>query len=126
MNMRLPCDATSPRIARAFIQGVLAHHGDAELGETATLLVSELVTNAYLHASSSVDIDVHCCPGHRVAVAVKDTCTEPAAVADPTERDGTTGRGLLLIDALADDWGNHITSDGKTVWFRLQRSPADS
>lgn len=126
MNMRLPCDATSPRIARAFIQGVLAHHGDADLGNTATLLVSELVTNAYLHASSSVDIHIRCCPGPHVAVAVKDTSTEPAALADPAARDGTTGRGLQLIDALADDWGNHVTSNGKTVWFRLQRSPLDS
>jgi hypothetical protein len=96
------------------------------VAETATLLLSEVVTNAVLHSSSQptvrlavaggaleigVDDDEPRLPNRRMA-----TSRGPAGT-DVLLADG--GRGLLLIDALADEWGATALAAGKQVWFRL-------
>ncbi|WP_434582011.1 hypothetical protein [Carbonactinospora thermoautotrophica] len=37
--------------------------------------------------------------------------------------DDETGRGLLLLEELTDDWGSERTAEGKVVWFRLDLPP---
>lgn len=91
--------------------------GRIELADTAALLVSEVVTNAVLHARSQVHLTVDC-DGRAVRVEVADS--SPAA---PARRSFTpnagTGRGLLLVDELADAWGLERADDGKIVWFEV-------
>lgn len=118
------CERSVPR-ARAFVDGVLGpgHPG----GETASLLVSELVTNAVLHSESrrpggSVTVVVVDVPGG-IMVEVADEGSErnvPVVREDPLAADG---RGLFLVQSLADDWGYLRDGGGTTVWFRLATLP---
>lgn len=84
---------------------------------TVVLLVSELVTNAIRHASSAVDLTVAVAEG-TLEVGVADGDRRPAAVRQP-QPDEEGGRGLLLVEELAEEWGNEILDAGKQVWFRL-------
>jgi anti-sigma regulatory factor (Ser/Thr protein kinase) len=96
--------------------------------ETARLLVSELVTNAILHSESrrpggSISVTVVDVPdGIRVEVADEGSVRSVPMVRD--EPLAPDGRGLLLVQTLADDWGYQLRNDGgTTVWFRLAMLP---
>jgi hypothetical protein len=88
-----------------------------DLRANASLLVSEVVANAILHASGPVTVEV-LQRGNAYRIGVCDTSTTP-----PTEKgyrtDDATGRGLHLLDCLAAAWGWKRTGDGKVVWFDL-------
>jgi anti-sigma regulatory factor (Ser/Thr protein kinase) len=120
----LPCEPRSAAIARRFVNDTLCRWGwDAREDDVVQLLVSELVTNALVHARSDVRLDV----GHhraRLRVSVEDHSTR-----QPSQREQSTlsvhGRGLQLVDALAVDWGVTQTRRGKSVWFELHWSTAD-
>ncbi|MEV6613746.1 ATP-binding SpoIIE family protein phosphatase [Streptomyces sp. NPDC051051] len=104
------------------------------LGEEAVLVVSELVTNAVVHAGT--DVDLLC----RLEAEPEqpDTCAVVVEVTDrhPSRapRDGGPdtpydlpeyGRGLRLVATLADAWGVTYRRGAKTVWARLPARPAD-
>lgn len=92
----------------------------ATLTDVATLLVSELVTNALLHTRGGAQVTVTLTD--RLRVEVRDCsagCPEPR----PPSEDGTSGRGLLLVRSLADDWGVRGAGAGKCVWFELGGGP---
>jgi anti-sigma regulatory factor (Ser/Thr protein kinase) len=107
--------------ARAFVDGVLGP-GDPR-SDVARLLVSELVTNAVQHTLSRR-------PGGTVTVVVielagslrVEVTDEGSARNVPVVRDdmlATDGRGLFLVQSLADEWGYLRESCGTTVWFHL-------
>jgi serine/threonine-protein kinase RsbW len=88
------------------------------------LLVSELVTNAVLHAGISPEdpISVHMTTGgRRVRVAVHDGGRgfDAPAAGDPGGLD-PGGRGCLIVDALSDEWGIDCDAGGCTVWCEVQ------
>jgi PAS domain S-box-containing protein len=132
---------------RRHASGVLSRWGLDDQIELAELLVSELVTNAVLHAvqrsnhlavaglhnDALPDID-EAWPGDvapRVELAMRVGSRALWVEAhDPDVRlprlrladaDDEGGRGLYLVDALADRWGARPTADGKIVWFELTR-----
>jgi anti-sigma regulatory factor (Ser/Thr protein kinase) len=109
---------TSPRAARSFVTTALHQLGGEALSDLAELLVSELVTNAILHAHSEVSVQVSM-DGSVVRIDVDDD--SPRA---PQQRDysqeATTGRGLALFEALSTAWGTRPKNGGKTVWFELR------
>lgn len=124
MYTSLPAEPLSARRARSFVTGALEQLGIDEVADTATLLVSELVTNAMLHA------------GGELLVRVSDA-SDPGAVrvevGDGSSRaprrqsygpEAVTGRGMVLVDALADSWGCEVGPDGKVVWFELSNPVA--
>jgi anti-sigma regulatory factor (Ser/Thr protein kinase) len=83
----------------------------------AEMLVSELVTNAVQHARSFLVLHINrTWPG--LTVLVEDTSTAPPKL-QPDSVDAEGGRGLVLVDTLAADWGWERTSTGKLVWFEL-------
>jgi anti-sigma regulatory factor (Ser/Thr protein kinase) len=111
-------ESSSPRRARTFVRGVL-DSADELLLETVELLVSELVTNAVVHASSAPVVDVHVSP-ETLRIEVYDasaTLPRPRAA----DEGGPGGRGLDLIDRSASRWGADRSGDGKVVWFELDR-----
>jgi len=120
-ELRLPGSHQSPRAARRFVEGVLDGWGCGALLETVTLLVSELVGNAVLHAGSDVDLSVRLVAGClRVDVIDRSTqVPQRRAVAD----DDLTGRGSGLVELLATAWGVTGLPDGKSVWFELALPP---
>lgn len=102
--------------ARHFVADAL--HGWGLASDDLPLLVSELATNAVLHARSDFEVSVSR-RGSRVRVEVFDQNTRlPSfAVAPP---DAYSGRGLMLLRELASAWGVESHSDvGKTIWFEL-------
>nr|WP_078970235.1 ATP-binding protein [Streptomyces natalensis] len=94
---------------------------NGEVAEVATLLTSELVTNALVHAEGGAMVTATV--GDRLRVEVRDFVSgrpEPRAATT----DGTSGRGLLLVRSLADAWGIRSHGVGKSVWFELGGGPA--
>ncbi len=119
-RLELPPRPTSPGEARRFVGEVLRDHGLAtgEVVEAAQLLTSELVTNAVLHAAGTINVDVDL-DLTAVRVEVGDASTEPPARRE-TSDDGTSGRGLHLVAAMASAWGvDSQPDDGKVVWFEI-------
>ena len=92
--------------------------------DTAVLLVSELVTNAVLHAGSPVELALSLGRG-RLRVEVGDRDPRPPLRMDHSEQ-SSTGRGLLLVDRAVDRWGVERLPSGKKVWFELSgRAPEE-
>lgn len=109
----------SPRAAREHTRTLLGPWLTDEEIEDVALLVTELVTNAVRHAGSrirlSIELDEHC-----LRVEVFDESLEEPIVRVPSP-DELGGRGLLLVDAIATNWGCQFGDDGKIVWFELAR-----
>jgi PAS domain S-box-containing protein len=115
----LPPDPGSAAAARRFVADVLGGWSlSVDDVDVAELLVSELVTNAVLHTAGGIDVRVRQeCGAVRVSVA--DESGERVARLESAEVDGTSGRGLLLVDQLSARWGVDEGGIGKTVWFEL-------
>jgi PAS domain S-box-containing protein len=113
----LPAEATSVRRARDLVATAMAASGHQKLVDVATLLVSEVVTNAVLHAGTEMRLT--CRPsGGGVRVEVYDRSSLVPTVRH-YDAEATTGRGLGLVSALATSWGVDCEDDGKTLWFEL-------
>jgi anti-sigma regulatory factor (Ser/Thr protein kinase) len=117
--MTLPTADRAVRQARQATRDALAAWQLAHLEETAVLLVSELVTNAVLHARGTYAIAVDLeTAGTWLRIEVQD--------ADPRwpqpRNSGAfdeSGFGFMLVDALAAKWGVRETETGKVVWAEL-------
>jgi anti-sigma regulatory factor (Ser/Thr protein kinase) len=127
-TLELAPTVRAPRLARAFVADTLAAWAvDAEDGEAVELVVSELVTNAVLHApdSPTVTLKLSMTRGAvRVMVSDRHRGQPSRADLDPwSER----GRGVGIVEALSNRWGTEPNgSDGKTVWCELSAHPATS
>ncbi len=123
-----PPGPEAPGLARRFVRQSLAGQVAATVVEVAQLLVSELVTNAVVHAASAVEVAVAVDDAGFV-VRVRDADTGPlVSRGGGTELD-EGGRGFILIDRLAHSWGTEHGGGRKTVWFRLStedKPPAPS
>jgi anti-sigma regulatory factor (Ser/Thr protein kinase)/GAF domain-containing protein len=88
------------------------------------LLVSEVVTNALIHADSEVYVQLREYPGH-IRIEVRDTDPHPPvptwilAAEEAENQEAESGRGLLIVDAVASAWGSAPAGRGKTTWFEL-------
>ncbi|MFI7012545.1 ATP-binding protein [Streptomyces sp. NPDC050145] len=109
-----------PETRRA-VRELLRHWGDPGQSEIAELLTSELVTNALVHTDREAEITATVRPDG-LRVEVRDyTGRRPEPRTRPAD-DGTHGRGLFLVESLADAWGVSAPGagdPGKVVWFEL-------
>ncbi|MBW3555932.1 MAG: PAS domain S-box protein [Actinobacteria bacterium] len=115
---RLPPEPASAGRARRFVSEVLGEWHLEVMTEVASLLVSEVVTNAVLHAGTEVTVQLRRSP-EDVRVEVADGSTQ-SATRRHYDREASTGRGLALVEALSDDWGVDADGSGKTVWFAMR------
>lgn len=108
--------------ARRFVAALL-DGWSAPLREQAELLVSETCTNAVSHSRSGE-------PGGKFTVHVQGRADAwlwvevedeggPGQVSLRADGDGESGNGLVLVDAIASDWGACGDESGRSVWFRL-------
>lgn len=117
---RLELDARpeSASLARGFTAGVLERAGWGHVTDTATLLVSELVTNAVRHGNPPCALTV------TLAADFVEMCVEDGDPHLPVRREpdpnSEDGRGYVLVDALASSWGVRPLAQGKGAWFRLR------
>lgn len=119
---RFPADLQSARGARHFAAATLRQWDCSEVVDSVSLLVSELVTNAIIHAHSDVDVVLHLRPDV-VRVDVIDANDEGVRRRS-AGADAQSGRGMALIEALATSWGIDSLLEGKSVWFELPRPAA--
>ena len=116
---QLEPDASSAAVARRFVDETLGRWQCDELLDTVTLLVSELVTNAVLHAGSQVELAVQLF-ADRLRIEVGDTSGTFVRRRTAGDEEGS-GRGMALVEALAQAWGVDARPAGKVVWFELPR-----
>lgn len=116
---RLPAHAASVRRARHLVRAAAGDRTPGDLVETAELLVSELVSNAVIHAGTMIEVEVRVASPDRIEVSVADGSPH-APVRREYDAVAATGRGVRLLDALSGDWGVERQDSGKRVWFRLQ------
>jgi serine/threonine-protein kinase RsbW len=107
LALALRRDAGEARRARSHVRRACSAFG-ADVIATAELLTTELFSNAPLHGTGPIRVEV------------SDTSPNMPVVTTPAP-DDQHGRGLLLVDALAHQWGvaNRPDSSGKTVWCAL-------
>lgn len=109
-----PRELSSPGTARSWVAEVLRSWECDELVDRALLIVSELVANAVLHGSGTVVVAL-LRSARGVRLEVCDDGDGPVSVArGPIDR--PAGRGLLIVDDLADGWGVDQGDHGKVVW----------
>ena len=120
-SLELSASRRSPRDARRFINDAIDAWGVAgDARDVIRLLTTELVTNAMLHGSPPINVDVTR-NGSTIRVAVTDTNPMPPVIR-PFDPAAATGHGLLLLDRLAGRWGVQTDAVGKSVWFEVHRS----
>ncbi|MFI9261052.1 ATP-binding protein [Streptomyces sioyaensis] len=98
---------------------------DEPVAETLILLISELVTNAVVHTGTSAVLRM-CFSGSGAVVGTVRVEVADASARPPRQRhadgDDTNGRGLELVDGLADRWGWQQEATGKRIWCEVDRS----
>jgi anti-sigma regulatory factor (Ser/Thr protein kinase) len=124
-SIQLPPDAESAGAARRFVDA--NHDGlDPAVVADAQLLTSEIVSNALQHGRPNITLAVRVAlPGIGVTVT-DDGAAFPQVPLHPPDSSSPSGRGMLIIDAIASAWGvvPKVPPPGKAVWFELEPAPA--
>lgn len=105
--------------ARAFVRGMLP---DSPRAADAELIAAELVANSIRHTPSGGDGEITitvAAENNRARIAVSDSGTGAWSRPPNTETLGDYGRGLILVDAIADKVGHDVTDTGQTMWAEL-------
>jgi anti-sigma regulatory factor (Ser/Thr protein kinase) len=110
------CQAESVAGARRFVRDVLSEE-PRETVEAAELMASELATNSVRHAHSDFELAIHR-SRDEIRVEVSDHGQGQPVLRSPTPRE-QSGRGLRIVQELAEDWGITPSPNGKLVWFSL-------
>ena len=113
-------EAKSVSQARAFTRRILEEWGATELADSASLIVSELVTNAVVHTGTPARLALWL-RGHELCVEVEDR--HPGRLlpimAPVAPESAEHGRGLLITTALSSTWGVEYTPTSKRVWAQF-------
>jgi anti-sigma regulatory factor (Ser/Thr protein kinase) len=112
----LPGSGQSASAARSMIASALADCTDDTIA-MAQLLVSELVTNAVLHARTGLLLKIEL-DSSVVRISVEDG-SSASPQPHPSSVDALGGRGLSLVKGLSSAWGWDRIGGGKQVWFEL-------
>ena len=115
--MRLSSEPASARAARAFVERTLEEWDCGHLRDTVKLLTSELVGNVVRHAHTEMLVAVRLA-SERLTVEVVDESPDLLVQRQP-QLDEPSGRGLLMVNSLADRWGVRRRTSGKGVWFEV-------
>ncbi|MFF8840668.1 SpoIIE family protein phosphatase [Streptomyces sp. NPDC015130] len=110
--------------ARAAVGQALRDWGLPELADDAELLTGELLVNVLLHTEGGAVLTLEVLPEpvRRVRLSVQDRSSAWPRRRTPGEA-ATSGRGLLLLDALASRWGVEPRGEGKAVWCEIEPAP---
>ncbi|MFF2652253.1 ATP-binding protein [Streptomyces sp. NPDC058045] len=104
---------------RHALRELLADWGKPGRCDTAELLTCELVTNALVHTEHDAVLTATLGSG-TLRVEVRDFAgRRPPPRPQAAPEDGTHGRGLMLVQSLADAWGVRALGAGKVIWFEL-------
>ncbi|SDZ44929.1 Anti-sigma regulatory factor (Ser/Thr protein kinase) [Amycolatopsis xylanica] len=126
ISFSLPDDPTAPTVARRVVRQALAELGVADdLIDDAVLATSELVTNAVEHGGGPDRLELEH-DSEQFTLRVFDRSPSPPAQRTPGPAKARS-RGLLLVQAVAVEWGSDPDGRGKGVWARFAlRTPVES
>ncbi|MFD0145506.1 MULTISPECIES: ATP-binding protein [unclassified Streptomyces] len=116
-------DLTAVPEVRHALRRMLRTWGGPGASDVAELLTSELVTNALIHTDHGAVVTATVVPDS-LRVEVRDFVSGVPEPRVPIADDGTNGRGLVLVQELADSWGVEAHGVGKVVWFELNGGAA--
>lgn len=120
-----PVPAAAAR-ARHLVDEACRFWGVGHLSGAATLVISELVSNAVQHARTDMHISA-ALRGNYLHLYVRDGDAHPPVMSTIDIYDEVTlpehGRGLHLVDVYTTSWGSRPTEDGKIVWATLRATP---
>lgn len=117
-------EPASAGASRRLLRGALEAAGRLQWADAATLALSEVVTNAALHAHTPIEVLIEV-RADRLCVEVRDNNPSLPRQRQYDEQ-ATTGRGMALVAALTDECGAHnVGSTGKVVWFSLSNDDPD-
>lgn len=111
-----PARPTSVSAARRFVTETLVEAGMTSMVDDARLLISELATNAIVHAGTDFTVTIHISAGH-LYVEVRDGDPTDLVVQRGPRARALSGRGLGIVGRLAESWGSRVEDHGKVVWF---------
>ncbi|WP_232676646.1 ATP-binding protein [Nocardioides sp. R-C-SC26] len=130
LALSLGAGPRSVQEARRWVVETFTEIGREDLLECAELGVSELVTNALLHAVPPIRVQVRGTHEHP-RIEVRDGSIDPPVMTIAEASDEiddlllTFGRGLSIVARASDAWGTMLEDDGKTVWFAPARGFSD-
>ncbi|MEU3027836.1 SpoIIE family protein phosphatase [Streptomyces incarnatus] len=117
-----PGDPEALTQARHMIRSAVRAWGAGERADEIELAADELMTNVLVHTEGAAIVTLRSLvgAGRRLRIEVEDSSSALPRRRDAGE-EGVSGRGLLLVEMLADDWGVEARGSGKAVWceFRL-------
>ncbi len=114
---QFPATLIAPRDARHLVARTLEAWGRVDLVDDASLAVTELATNAVVHAHSDFELTLTTRDGV-VRVAVRDSSRAEPFVRPPSQS-ASSGRGMILVEAIGSQWGCELEPDGKQVWVEF-------
>jgi anti-sigma regulatory factor (Ser/Thr protein kinase) len=122
LELTLTATQKAPGAAREAVRTWLVDRYDQETADTATLLVSELVTNAVVHGTGPApSLTVDLVANGVLHVAVRDSSRHlPQRYPEVPDTEQAGGRGLFLIESFAIAWGWEPLRSGKRVWFEIE------
>ena len=139
VSVSLDTSVSTPTVARALAHRFIAHCGFDDQFRVTGLLVTELVTNAVVHAGSARSHRISrdpstrwcVCSGEGPCIRLNMTGDNQTVRVEVFDHNPTlpgmiarrpldeSGRGLHLVQSLADCWGSEPLPDGKFTWFEL-------
>ena len=121
----IAADRNAPGLARAAVADFCAGQGiggGAMGGEIAQLVASELVTNAVVHAGTPIQLTLRLLLP-LLHIAVRDAGGGDVRISGLLDETAESGRGLVLVEALAASWGSFVPPIGKIVWAAIRVRP---
>ncbi|MGW7521971.1 SpoIIE family protein phosphatase [Streptomyces sp. NPDC054783] len=117
-----PGDPAALSQARHLIRAAVRSWGYRDRADEIELVADELMTNALMHTEGSTVVTLRALDGghRRLRIEVEDSSSALPRRREAGE-DGVSGRGLLLVDGLADEWGVEARGSGKAVWCEFRR-----
>jgi anti-sigma regulatory factor (Ser/Thr protein kinase) len=110
-------EVDSPAAARRWLGALLSEVAPQSMDD-ACLLVSELVTNAFLHGGGSPTVRANL-DGGELFLSVSDTSSAQPVPRPLGTADDSGGLGLVIVQRLTSSWGADTVSGGKVVWARM-------
>ncbi|MET9931004.1 MULTISPECIES: ATP-binding protein [unclassified Streptomyces] len=121
-SQTLPREPRSAAVARRLVRTALTVWGLEPLIEDATLVITELVSNAVDHGRlPSIRVIVSRPSANVIRLGVVDRSKTVPTLRTDADEDRTRGRGLLLVGTLTDRWGTELYRWGKQVWAELRQ-----
>lgn len=124
-SLRLDPNPEASRHARRALEKNLADWGMIELLDDASIVTGELVANA-AREGDAFTLDLTASDSTLMIEVTDRSKKDPVIKAEYGDCDAEEGRGLFLVDAIADDWGFRRTGERKTVWARVGAARADA